>query len=649
MKTSSRLRRTESIEQQKRSSSINKMINTEDIKMVHGDIDIGDNVLLQANDIEKPSSSSTIKRRKKNKKNKNESPQKERRRSSSAKRASRQKKVGNDKSKTVTNKDFIDDKDVFTKIMINMDDNSDWDDVDDDDNGENKDEIIGLSMNRTPEPKKSRHHTVGNDNKRNSKKLRKRQSVDDMIIDDYFANKEVNNNNSNASTSPGTINRVHSRIPERRYHRKTAAATSAKVPASFKKFKESKKQSRSNTIVNNGKNGNGAILQKRRSRDHLYLTKSRNNGKNGKKKHNKHKSVHILPNAKNNNNNGKSLGVNIDDSLYVSSGDEYEDEDEVKEMVNNLHSKRRGIRRGSLDDSISPKFKKHTKGAKSASAQDFGAIRSMVSAPVGFGNNANDTSSKKDKHSRFSSVTNGISKAWKFAKAKGEQQKKKKLQKNVKKNNNKNGNKKKNAIFGIDPKELNSTLLLDTDYESPIPNILIKLRSELFQNDGHLIEGIFRKAPNANKCKEIEDELNNGKFLQINFSEIECVLIANLIKIWFRQLPVPVLQLIDSSKIEKVQITQNMNDVIDIINNDLKEPYKSYFKWLLDLCLDIAKHENVNKMGIKNMAVVVSPNLYDPTKIENPMKAMTVSQAIVHFLQLSMQWRSTENDNKDND
>ena len=66
------------------------------------------------------------------------------------------------------------DKDVFTKIMINMEDdndNSDWDDVDDDKIGS------GLVMNRTPEPKsrkKLRHYTMDtmeDDNKRHSAKL----------------------------------------------------------------------------------------------------------------------------------------------------------------------------------------------------------------------------------------------------------------------------------------------------------------------------------------------------------------------------------------------------------------------------------------------------------------------------------------------
>ena len=288
--------------------------------------------------------------------------------------------------------------------------------------------------------------------------------------------------------------------------------------------------------------------------------------------------------------------MNIDDGLYVSSGDEEEDEDEVKEMVQNA-SKRMGhsrTRRGSLDGS-SPHFSRHVKGAKSA--QDLGAITSMVSAPASFGDDMNGSRTKKYKHSRFASVTNGISKAWKFARSKGEEHKKKrKREQKLKTKKN-----KKNAIFGIDPQQLNSTLLLDSDYESPIPNVLIKLKNEIFKNDGHLIEGMFRIAPNATDCKRVEDELNDGKFLEINFSEIQSVLLANLIKIWFRQLPQPILQLIDSSKIEKVQITQSMDDVLDIIHNDLKEPYKSYFKWLVDLCVDIAKYKDKNKMGIKNM------------------------------------------------
>ena len=76
--------------------------------------------------------------------------------------------------------------------------------------------------------------------------------------------------------------------------------------------------------------------------------------------------------------------------------------------------------------------------------------------------------------------------------------------------------------------------------------------------------------------------------------------------------------------------------------SDIGEPYISYLKWLLDLCIDISFNQKINKMSSKAMAIVISPNLFDPTKIENPMKAMTISAAIVKFLELSIKWRQSQ-------
>ena len=75
-------------------------------------------------------------------------------------------------------------------------------------------------------------------------------------------------------------------------------------------------------------------------------------------------------------------------------------------------------------DALGRHLKRHTKGAKSA--QDLGMIRSMMSTDSGFDNELNDNNGSKHKQSRFANMTNGISKAWKFAKSKGEEQKRKK-------------------------------------------------------------------------------------------------------------------------------------------------------------------------------------------------------------------------------
>lgn len=39
------------------------------------------------------------------------------------------------------------------------------------------------------------------------------------------------------------------------------------------------------------------------------------------------------------------------------------------------------------------------------------------------------------------------------------------------------------------------------------------------------------------------------------------------------------------------------------------EPNKSLILWLLDMMADIVQNEPANKMGAKNMAIVLSPNL----------------------------------------
>ena len=44
------------------------------------------------------------------------------------------------------------------------------------------------------------------------------------------------------------------------------------------------------------------------------------------------------------------------------------------------------------------------------------------------------------------------------------------------------------------------------------------------------------------------------------------------------------------------------------------EPTKSLLLWLLDLMADIVTNEAVNKMGAKNMAIVMSPNLFQSSR-----------------------------------
>ena len=184
-------------------------------------------------------------------------------------------------------------------------------------------------------------------------------------------------------------------------------------------------------------------------------------------------------------------------------------------------------------------------------------------------------------------------------------------------------------------------MILEKDYKSPIPNVLIALKSGLFRSGGHLKEGIFRTAPNGTECKMVEEALNEGHFGDVDFESIDGEVTANLIKLWFRSLPHPVLKVL--SKGDRIESVQSVDDTVGIITDYLGEPQRSHFLWLIDLCVDVIAHTSSNKMTPKAIAVVMAPNLYDPESFENPMKCMTFSAAVIRFVQFAIEWRGNGN------
>eukprot|EP00485_Elphidium_margaritaceum_P001514 CAMPEP_0202686174 /NCGR_PEP_ID=MMETSP1385-20130828/1972_1 /ASSEMBLY_ACC=CAM_ASM_000861 /TAXON_ID=933848 /ORGANISM="Elphidium margaritaceum" /LENGTH=695 /DNA_ID=CAMNT_0049340699 /DNA_START=83 /DNA_END=2167 /DNA_ORIENTATION=- len=191
-------------------------------------------------------------------------------------------------------------------------------------------------------------------------------------------------------------------------------------------------------------------------------------------------------------------------------------------------------------------------------------------------------------------------------------------------------------VFGVDAATLNGTRIADKDYQSEIPDILIKLKGELFVNGGHEIEGIFRVAPQKEACKRVQDTINKGNAQSINFRTVKGEIIANLIKLFYRQLPRNILQtVVDNSKIEQCTDEQR---AAQLIMQDIGEPQKSYLLWLLDLCCDIIAYESVNKMNVKAISVVIAPNLFDASNMSNPMKVMTLSGTVNDFMQYAILW-----------
>jgi hypothetical protein len=184
--------------------------------------------------------------------------------------------------------------------------------------------------------------------------------------------------------------------------------------------------------------------------------------------------------------------------------------------------------------------------------------------------------------------------------------------------------------FGVDPKHIPCTKL--PEYPARIPTVLITLRDALRDADGFRETGIFRLAPSADENDMVKSAIDDGSFA---FSDTNVNVYANLIKVWFRDLPKPLLGVADP---DAVECAETEKQVVDIISK-FPEPNKSIFLWLCDLCVEVATYEKENKMSPKNLAIVIGPNLFDASTFDNPMRAMTFSAKIADFFEKSIIWR----------
>ncbi|ETO09183.1 hypothetical protein RFI_28203 [Reticulomyxa filosa] len=176
-------------------------------------------------------------------------------------------------------------------------------------------------------------------------------------------------------------------------------------------------------------------------------------------------------------------------------------------------------------------------------------------------------------------------------------------------------------------------LLAKTDipfYKTPIPTILVTLGTSLFETQGYLIEGIFRKQPNQSQCDRVKAMIDDGRIDEIEFATTEPHIIANLIKIWFRELPKSLLEPVGVQTIEQTQTDKKFIALFETI----PEPNKSIFLWLLDLCAEVAANEASNQMSPHNLGVVIGPNLFEMETIQNPMKAMTFQAKLNTFTKI---------------
>jgi hypothetical protein len=190
------------------------------------------------------------------------------------------------------------------------------------------------------------------------------------------------------------------------------------------------------------------------------------------------------------------------------------------------------------------------------------------------------------------------------------------------------------SVFGVDPSELkckevqvgNKNNNNSSTNIMMIPQVLIQMKNYLYDQGGLEVEGIFRIAADENEMPMVRAALNRGSFESCN--NIHCI--STLIKVFFRELPKPLLGDIPTETLLNIVETADSCAAV----NQMSSRSKDLLMWIVDLMCDVVAHGSTNKMSPKSCAIVMGPNLFVANTIgSNPMQALMISQKAVLLLQ----------------
>eukprot|EP00941_MAST-03F_sp_MAST-3F-sp1_P005204 g5204.t1 len=196
-----------------------------------------------------------------------------------------------------------------------------------------------------------------------------------------------------------------------------------------------------------------------------------------------------------------------------------------------------------------------------------------------------------------------------------------------------------NRQFGVPLHQVPTTVV--EGYEKPIPSILVMLSRLLINGGGLDCEGIFRLAPDKQARNIAIEAINRGTF---RGGDGDVNTYANLIKVFFRDLPEGLLNIVSDEEILQVAEEGGLR-VVERFMFSLPPSTKSIFLWLLDLMTKVAANHSINRMKPRALSIVIAPNLYKPAPGANPVEMMQFSGKVVRFLIECLNWRIAKNTN----
>ena len=164
------------------------------------------------------------------------------------------------------------------------------------------------------------------------------------------------------------------------------------------------------------------------------------------------------------------------------------------------------------------------------------------------------------------------------------------------------GPKSKCAAFGARLEEYS----LSTCYGCEVPNVLLALWTTLVRGGGLRMQGIFRLAPDPTAALLAEKQLAKGTLAPNTPPEV----LAHLIKSFLRRLPGSLLGNVPREVIEACQDGPGYV----ALRQRLNHLERGVLEWIVRVICEVAQYRSENMMGLRNLTLVIAPNLLVPTQ-----------------------------------
>lgn len=175
-------------------------------------------------------------------------------------------------------------------------------------------------------------------------------------------------------------------------------------------------------------------------------------------------------------------------------------------------------------------------------------------------------------------------------------------------------------------------------YAERIPAVLVMLRKRLEELDGYHTEGIFRLAPHGEESSRVKAGIDAGMGAQYLKECDDPHVMANLIKVFLRELQPNLLNTLGRDKI--IELAALKGEACAQAIEAIEEPNRSVVQWLLDTLTLVAQNTETNLMSAQACAIVTAPNLFDAGPNVAPMEALVLSQKCAVLFTNLLRWKA---------